>query len=248
MNQSVKFCFFLGLSLLCHLIILGFLPRFELARSPSAIWVNVVELPRPKSLKINGEFKMKGEVSRGSNAGEKVHLPQVRSLHLEGNILKSTVVSLKLKIKVRQKRRHLSKVRKASAVEKKKKKGADAKVASKGASLLGSEKRKEEGGSFGKREASSAVSRLTPPKPLKITKPRYPIIARKMRYEGAVVLDIEVLPDGSVGKVKIVESSGYEVLDKAAVKEVKKWKFIPAVRNGKPVRSVVRERIVFRIR
>ncbi len=246
MSQSVKFCFFLGLSFLCHLIVLSFLPRFELACSPSTIWVNVVELPKPKSLKISGEFRLKGGVSEGSSAEEKVCLPQVQGLHLQGSFLKSPEVNLKLRIKIKQKRHHLSKISKTSAVKKKKR--ANTKVASKGVSLLGSKSKKEKGSSFGRREASSAVSELRPPKPLKITKPRYPIIARKMRYEGTVVLDIEVLPDGSVGEVKVVESSGYEVLDRAAVKEVKKWKFIPAVRNGKPVRSVVREKIVFKIR
>ncbi len=150
-------------------------------------------------------------------------------------------MSLKLRVRVKRKRRHLSKVSKTSAT-------SNSEPASKGASLPSLKKKERRNGGFGNRGASLAVSSLVPPKPLKITKPKYPIIARRMRYEGTVVLDIEVLPNGSVGEVKVVESSGYEILDKAAIKEVKRWRFIPAVRNGKPVRSVVRERIVFKIR
>lgn len=89
---------------------------------------------------------------------------------------------------------------------------------------------------------------LTPPKVLKGGEPVYPFLARKMGYEGTVILDIEVLADGRVGEVKIVESSGYELLDRAAIEAVKRWTFIPAQRDGKAVRSVVRQKVVFKLR
>jgi TonB family protein len=59
-------------------------------------------------------------------------------------------------------------------------------------------------------------------------KPLYPLEARKKGYEGEVLLKVEVLPNGEVGKIELKKSSGYEVLDQSALSAVKKWKFIPA--------------------
>ena len=67
-------------------------------------------------------------------------------------------------------------------------------------------------------------------------KPRYPKIARRMGYEGVVVLKAEILPNGRVGKVRIKRSSGHDILDKSALKAVKKWRFIPAKRGEDPMR------------
>jgi protein TonB len=50
-----------------------------------------------------------------------------------------------------------------------------------------------------------------------------------------VVLDIEMLADGTVGDIKIAKSSGYPVLDQAAQKAVKKWRHIPVQSNGAAV-------------
>lgn len=65
--------------------------------------------------------------------------------------------------------------------------------------------------------------------------PIYPAIARKRGYEGAVMLSAEVLIDGRVGKLRIKKSSGYHILDRSALKAVKKWKFEPARRLGFPI-------------
>lgn len=65
--------------------------------------------------------------------------------------------------------------------------------------------------------------------------PRYPAVARKRGYQGMVMLFVEVLADGTVGGLKIKETSGHAMLDRAAVKTVKKWKFKPAFREGIPL-------------
>jgi len=49
----------------------------------------------------------------------------------------------------------------------------------------------------------------------------YPRIARKRGWQGKVVIKFVVWEDGHVSDVEIVESSGYSVLDKNAVKSVK---------------------------
>lgn len=67
-------------------------------------------------------------------------------------------------------------------------------------------------------------------------KPLYPRLARRRGYEGLVVLRVEILPDGRVGEVRVERSSGHHILDKSALKTVKKWKFIPARRGDDPIR------------
>jgi len=66
------------------------------------------------------------------------------------------------------------------------------------------------------------------------TPPIYPAIAKLRGYEGVVLVNAEILPDGRVGNTAISKSSGYTILDKSAMEAVKLWKFEPAKRAGKP--------------
>ena len=66
-------------------------------------------------------------------------------------------------------------------------------------------------------------------------KPPYPMLAQRMGYQGKVVLNVEVLGEGRAGEIKLHSSSGYDILDKAALQTVKTWKFAPARRFGQPV-------------
>jgi protein TonB len=66
-------------------------------------------------------------------------------------------------------------------------------------------------------------------------RPPYPMVARRMGYHGKVVLDVEVLAEGKAGDVKLHQSSGYDILDKAAMQTVKTWRFSPARRFGQAV-------------
>lgn len=77
--------------------------------------------------------------------------------------------------------------------------------------------------------------------------PRYPRSARRRGYEGRVVLEVKVLKNGAVGDLRVVTSSGYSVLDKAAVKSVRNWLFEPGVRGDQKVDMWVRVPIRFRI-
>ena len=60
---------------------------------------------------------------------------------------------------------------------------------------------------------------------LKNVKPAYPPLAYKMRTEGTVVLYVEVLSSGRVGAVKIMQSSGSELLDESALDAIRLWEF-----------------------
>ena len=66
-------------------------------------------------------------------------------------------------------------------------------------------------------------------------RPPYPMVARRMGYHGKVVLDVEVLAEGKAGDVKLHQSSGYDILDNAALQTVKTWRFTPARHFGQAV-------------
>jgi len=73
-----------------------------------------------------------------------------------------------------------------------------------------------------------------PPKPMKTNAiPQYPQQARADGNTGAVVLEIVVLADGTVGSVKVVR--GEEPFASAAVETVKTWRYEPARYKGLPI-------------
>ena len=61
--------------------------------------------------------------------------------------------------------------------------------------------------------------------------PGYPIKALRQRIEGKVALQFDVLADGSVSNVTVVENP-YDELSAAAREAVSQWKFSPVTRNG----------------
>ena len=63
-------------------------------------------------------------------------------------------------------------------------------------------------------------------------RPPYPPMALRARWEGVVVLDVLVAPDGSAASVTVHATSGRPVLDDAAVRAVKRWRFAPATKEG----------------
>jgi periplasmic protein TonB len=79
-------------------------------------------------------------------------------------------------------------------------------------------------------------------------KPPYPPLAFRARIEGKVTLLAEVLPDGRAGQVRILESSGHDLLDQSAMSTVKKWKFTPARKDGVIITQAVRIPITFSLK
>ena len=75
----------------------------------------------------------------------------------------------------------------------------------------------------------------------------YPKRAVKRGWEGTVVVAVEVLKDGTVGRHLITKSTGYVLLDQAVIKAVKDWKFHPAVKNDKPIVSCIQIPILFKL-
>lgn len=84
--------------------------------------------------------------------------------------------------------------------------------------------------------------------PLYSPPPRYPEFARKHGYEGVVMLQVKVSPWGLTEDVRVVGSSGYEMLDEAAVTAVRDWRFEAAQStDGDYVSTVLRLPIVFKL-
>lgn len=65
--------------------------------------------------------------------------------------------------------------------------------------------------------------------------PAYPMVARRNGLQGRVTLSVEVLANGSCGQINIHKSSGYAMLDNAALQTVKNWRFAPARQAGQTV-------------
>jgi len=71
----------------------------------------------------------------------------------------------------------------------------------------------------------------------------YPLIARKLRKSGKVMVAFTVCKDGSVEEISVVESSGFSVLDKNAVDTIKKSCPLPTP----PVKTSIIMPIVYRL-
>jgi protein TonB len=65
--------------------------------------------------------------------------------------------------------------------------------------------------------------------------PDYPTESRRRGEEGMVVVDVEVLPNGSVGSIRVVSDAGHPRLGTAAVEKLKFAAFEPAREDGRAV-------------
>ena len=78
-------------------------------------------------------------------------------------------------------------------------------------------------------------------------KPDYPTLAKRRGWEGTVLLEVEVLLDGTPGKIEVSRSSGRAVLDNAALRAIKHWLFEPARRGDSLITSTLTLSIVFKL-
>lgn len=76
--------------------------------------------------------------------------------------------------------------------------------------------------------------------------PAYPIQAARNQISGYAVVEFTVSPDGSVDDPHVIDSSPRRVFDSAAVQAVRRSRFKPALKDGKPVASTLRRRIDFK--
>ncbi len=83
---------------------------------------------------------------------------------------------------------------------------------------------------------------------LKLPAPKYPSLSRKRGEEGVVWLRVEVLVDGSVGEITVLENAGFDRLTAAAITAARAGRFNPATRDGRPIRATVRIPFRFELR
>jgi protein TonB len=115
------------------------------------------------------------------------------------------------------------------------------------------------GSHFGPRAVSRAPSAAGSPSGVQTTlpgfgaaylnnpKPAYPALARKMGIEGRVTLKVFVSKEGKPLHIEVAESSGHDLLDKAAFDAVKDWRFVPARKGDISYDEWVQVPIVFKL-
>jgi periplasmic protein TonB len=87
------------------------------------------------------------------------------------------------------------------------------------------------------------------PKVVSSVNPQSTAAALEARIQGAILLGVVVLPDGTVGEVTIAQSlDSVYGLDDEAVKAVKQWRFEPGAKNGKPVAVEVEITMTFSLK
>jgi len=87
----------------------------------------------------------------------------------------------------------------------------------------------------------------TPAGYLRNPKPAYPREARRRRQQGTVLVQLQVGSDGAPMQIELGRSSGFRLLDQAALAAVRGWTFTPALRGADPVASHVEVPIEFKI-
>lgn len=87
---------------------------------------------------------------------------------------------------------------------------------------------------------------VMPPRPLHLVVPRVPDGVDKRRARGeSVHLLVEVLPDGTVGRVEVEKGSRIDALNVAALDAARRMRYMPAERRGDQVAQWTRAEMRF---
>ena len=97
-------------------------------------------------------------------------------------------------------------------------------------------------------ETAATKGVRTRPRYLEAMRPPYPKRAREMGWEGTVVLRVEVKHDGTVGAASVYRTSGYVMLDEAALTAVRRWRFAPPTDGAFSFATVVDVPVRFDLR
>lgn len=62
--------------------------------------------------------------------------------------------------------------------------------------------------------------------------PAYPPLSKRKKEQGTVLLKVLVNQDGNAESISLINSSGFERLDQAALETVRRWRFVPAKKNN----------------
>ncbi|WP_163835806.1 energy transducer TonB [Spartinivicinus ruber] len=78
-------------------------------------------------------------------------------------------------------------------------------------------------------------------------KPDYPSRALRRNQQGKVIIEVVLSPNGVNEKVSVKKSSGYPLLDRAAVKAIKRSEFVPQMLAGRAVTSTFEVPVEFKL-
>jgi len=87
---------------------------------------------------------------------------------------------------------------------------------------------------------------MTPPKLISKVEPEYSETARAAKYQGTVVLKVDIVPDGTAQNISVQRSLGLG-LEEKAIEAVRKWRFQPGTRDGQPVTTTSTIEVNFRL-
>jgi protein TonB len=89
---------------------------------------------------------------------------------------------------------------------------------------------------------------LTAPKPTYQVEPKYTPEAMRAKVQGVVKLQVVVATDGTVSRVRVLQSLDTATgLDDAAVAAAKQWKFTPGTLKDKPVNCAIELDLQFKL-
>ncbi len=87
---------------------------------------------------------------------------------------------------------------------------------------------------------------VSAPRLIKKVEPEYSEEARKAKYQGTVVLAVQVWEDGRAHNVRVVRSLGLG-LDEKAIEAVREWRFVPGRKENQPVKVTATIEVNFRL-
>lgn len=88
-------------------------------------------------------------------------------------------------------------------------------------------------------EVAKHLTTIVDPVPIKRISPKYPIEAARSGKSGWAKLSFVIKENGRVGDVVINEVVGDRSFGQSAKQAIKKWKYSPAMENGKPIQQCV---------
>ncbi len=94
--------------------------------------------------------------------------------------------------------------------------------------------------------SNAAVRSVTAPVLIFQVEPEFSEEARKAKYQGMVLLAIDVDASGHPTNIRVLQGLGMG-LDKKAIEAVSRWRFRPGLRDGKPVVTSATVQVSFRL-
>jgi periplasmic protein TonB len=85
-----------------------------------------------------------------------------------------------------------------------------------------------------------------PPRPVYTPDPEYTASARHDKIEGTAIIDLKLGADGIPHDMKIARSLRPD-LDQKALEAVAKWRFSPAMKDGKPIPVFLSVEVAFKL-